>query len=154
MMGKGRPYSTGMMRGMVPGAPDDAVRPPPPTVTTGYEDAGPVADSAYGIENTGTGPMGGKDRFAMTGGPRPSGPPGGNPNFDPRNVDSSFDPVSDPTPLTPETSMPIPTPVGDVFPRQATRFPSYGGKGGYGQPMYQRPMYQPMGGDYGGGYYR
>ncbi len=146
MMGKGRPYSTGMMRGMVPGAPDDAVRPPLPTGTTGYEDADPVADSAYGTENTGTGPMGGKDRFAMTGGPRPF--------FDPRNVDSSFDPASDPTPQTPKTSMPFPTPVGDVFPRQAPRFPSYGGKGGYRQPMYQRPMYQPMGGYYGGGYYR
>ena len=135
MMGKGRPYSTGIMPnrsdGMVSSAPDDA---------------SPVADSAYGIENTGTGPMRRKDRFAMTGGPRPF--------FDPSKVDSSFDPVSDPTPQIPETSIPIPTPVGDVFPRQAPRFPSYGGKGGYGQPMYQRPMYQPRGGYYGGGYYR
>ena len=132
MMGKGRPYSTGVMT-------NDGAVPPvasgPLPNTSGVD---PVADTAYGIENTGTGPMGGKDRFAMTGGPRPSGPPA----------------EILPTPETPKTSIPFPTPVGDVFPRQATRFPSYGGKGGYGQPMYQRPMYQPMGGYYGGGYYR
>lgn len=109
MMGKGRPYSTGVMTN------DGAVPPvasgPAPLPSAGGE-ADPVADTAYGIEGAG-----------------PSGPP-------------------------PQANVPIPTPVGDVFPRQATRFPSYGGKGGYGQPMYQRPMYQPMGGYYGGGYYR
>ena len=107
MMGKGRPYSTGVMTndGVVPTVASG------PLPSAGGE-ADPVADTAYGIEGAG-----------------PSGPP-------------------------PQANAPIPTPVGDVFPRQATRFPSYGGKGGYGQPMYRRPMYQPMGGYYGGGYYR
>lgn len=107
MMGKGRPYSTGVMT-------NDGVVPPvaPSPLPNAGGEADPVADTAYGIEGAG-----------------PSGPP-------------------------PQANVPIPTPVGDVFPRQATRFPSYGGKGGYGQPMYQRPMYQPMGGYYGGGYYR
>lgn len=107
MMGKGRPYSTGVMT-------NDGVVPPvaPGPLPNAGGEADPVADTAYGIEGAGT-----------------SGP-------------------------LPQANVPVPTPVGDVFPRQATRFPSYGGKGGYGQPMYQRPMYQPMGGYYGGGYYR
>jgi len=140
MMGKGGGYSTGIMPNnsgaMVPGAPDDAVIPPPvipPPIDTG---ASASALTPALLEESGTAPL--------TGGARPSAPPA--------------DPVpqtpvmSDDTGFFPPSMMPPPM------------YSPYGGKGGYRQPMYQQPMYQqpmyqqpmyqPRGGYYGGGYYR
>ena len=82
----------------------------------------------------------------LTGGARPSAPPAED------NIAYGVSPIeleSTPVPQTPETSTPMTPPP---------MYNPYGGKGGYRQPMYQQPMYQPMyqpmGGYYGGGYYR